>query len=78
MPKNDGASPSPLTSRAGGLAGSLGTDGLPAYNDLAPGASLAAPLGNSNVLEQIMTEIRRIQSGAPPRDALLAELGGGA
>jgi len=45
-------------------------------SSLAPGVSLAPALGQSDALQRIMDEIRRIQSGAPPRDALLAELGG--
>lgn len=44
--------------------------------NLAPGVSLAPVLGQSDILQQILAEIQRIQSGAPPRDALLAELRG--
>jgi hypothetical protein len=41
-----------------------------------PGAAqLAAPLTNNDVLQQIMEELRRIQSGEAPRNALLAQMG---
>jgi hypothetical protein len=41
-----------------------------------PGAAqLAAPLGNNDVLQQIMEELRRIQSGEAPRNALLQQMG---
>lgn len=41
-----------------------------------PGAAqLAAPLTNNNVLQQIMDEVRRIQSGQPPRNAILQQMG---
>jgi hypothetical protein len=41
-----------------------------------PGAAqLAAPLGNNNVLQQIMDELRRIQNGEAPRNALLQQMG---
>jgi hypothetical protein len=67
----------------GGGAGASGTSlpggglgGFDMSSIMQPGVSLAPVLGRSDVLQQIMDEIRRIQSGAPPRDALLAELGG--
>lgn len=42
----------------------------------APGAAqLAAPLSNNNVLQQIMDELRRIQNGEAPRNALLQQMG---
>lgn len=41
-----------------------------------PGAAqLAAPLGNNDVLQQIMEELRRIQNGEAPRNALLQQMG---
>ncbi len=41
-----------------------------------PGAAqLAAPLTNNNVLQQIMDEVRRIQSGQQPRAQILDQLG---
>jgi hypothetical protein len=41
-----------------------------------PGAAqLAAPLTNNAVLQQIMDELRRIQSGEAPRNALLQQMG---
>jgi hypothetical protein len=41
-----------------------------------PGAAqLAAPLANNDVLQQIMDELRRIQSGDAPRNALLQQMG---
>lgn len=41
-----------------------------------PGAAqLAAPLTNNAVLQQIMDEVRRIQSGQPPRNAILQQMG---
>lgn len=59
----------------GGGAGASGASTNTLAN-LAPGVSLTPVLGNSDVLQQIMAEIQRIQSGAPPRDALLNELRG--
>lgn len=53
-----------------------GTSGTSVAN-LAPGVQLAAPLGRSDVNKQIQEAIQRIISGAPDRDALLAELGVG-
>lgn len=55
-----------------GSTGSVSTSG----QSLAPGVSLAPVLGQSNVLEQILAEIQRLQSGAPSRDALMNELRG--
>jgi hypothetical protein len=41
-----------------------------------PGAAqLAAPLANNDVLQQIMEELRRIQSGDAPRAAILSQMG---
>lgn len=51
-----------------------GTNGLSLAN-LAPGVQLAAPLGQSDVNKAIQEALQRIISGAPDRDALLAELG---
>lgn len=42
---------------------------------LAPGVQLASPLGQSDVNRQIQEALQRLISGAPDRDALLAELG---
>ena len=45
--------------------------------NLAPGVQLASPLGQSDVNKAIQEALARIISGAPDRDALLAELGVG-
>lgn len=62
----------------GGVVGAAGgvVGGLNLAN-LAPGVQLAAPLGQSDINKQIQEALQRIISGAPDRDALLAELGGG-
>jgi hypothetical protein len=44
--------------------------------NLAPGVSLAAPLGNSDVYAQIQAALQRLMSGASTRDELLQALGG--
>jgi hypothetical protein len=68
VPKGEGGGASVS---AGGGNGLVGGSGL----NLAPGAQLAAPLGRSDVQAQIMAEIQRILSGAPPRDEVLEALG---
>jgi hypothetical protein len=59
-------------------SGGAATSASPANAGLGmmPGAAqLAAPLTNNNVMQQIMDEVRRIQSGQPPRNAILNQLG---
>lgn len=54
-------------------AAPTGIGGLP--TSPAATAGLAAPLANNDVLQQIMEELRRIQSGEAPRNALLQQMG---
>lgn len=61
----------------GGGGGVVGT-GATAGVNLAPGVALASPLGNSNVLQEIMAEIARLQRGEAPRAAIVDQLGAGA
>jgi hypothetical protein len=58
-------------------SGGLGSTGGGLGGLLAPGVSLAAPLGQSDVNAAIMAELQRIINGAPSRDALLEALGVG-
>jgi hypothetical protein len=65
-PKNDSPSGGAGTASGGGT-----TTGL----NLAPGASLAAPLGNSDVYAQVQAAIQRLMNGTSTRDELLGALG---
>lgn len=63
----------------GGGGGVIGAGAMAGSGvNLAPGVSLASPLGNSNVLQEIMAEIQRLQRGQPPRAAIVDQLGAGA
>jgi hypothetical protein len=64
IPLHGGGSP------AGASGGGTNT-GL----NLAPGASLAAPLGNSDVYAQVQAAIQRLMNGTSTRDELLGALG---
>jgi hypothetical protein len=65
IPLHGGGSPA-------GASGGGTTTGL----NLAPGASLAAPLGNSDVYAQVQAAIQRLMNGTSTRDELLGALGG--
>jgi hypothetical protein len=64
IPLHGGGSPA-------GASGGGTTTGL----NLAPGASLAAPLGNSDVYAQVQAAIQRLMNGTSTRDELLGALG---
>lgn len=65
IPLHGGGSPA-------GASGGGTTAGL----NLAPGVSLAAPLGNSDVYAQIQAALQRLLAGTSTRDELLQALGG--
>jgi hypothetical protein len=60
---------------SGGKTNGVIGAGTMAGTSLAPGVSLASPLGNSNVLQEIMAEIQRLQRGEAPRAAIINQLG---
>jgi hypothetical protein len=59
----------------GGGSGTPSGGGTTSGLNLAPGVSLAAPLGNSDVYAQVQAAIQRLMSGASTRDELLEALG---
>lgn len=66
----------PKNDHGGGGGGVVGAGALAGAGvNLAPGVSLAPVLGNSNVIQEIMAEIQRIQRGQPPRAAIIGQLG---
>lgn len=66
----------PKNDHGGGKPNTVIGAGTMAGTSLAPGVSLASPLGNSNVLQEIMAEIARLQRGEAPRAAIVDQLGG--
>lgn len=72
---SDNLSLIPMHSGGGTAVPTGGGLGGTSLANLAPGVQLAAPLGRSDVNAQIMAELQRIMSGAPPRDELLEALG---
>lgn len=59
----------------GGGATPTGAGATTSGLNLAPGVSLAAPLGNSDVYAQVQAAIQRLMNGTSTRDELLGALG---